>query len=409
MINPDFISIYEELSKLNEGGNQNTAQRYYLHDIGGFDNGNLISAANPDKSLLKYLKVDETIDLNKSLIQLDSDPLNWPILKADDRQIKYIFKCSGCLGIDVVKTARNIYDYRARSKERQCNYSADQMLLCNTCKAKQNGVANNKVDTDTNIIEVAKAVWNRLSDNLFIDKTKEKDAVLSDFGYKELVRLNRTQAEKLPATFWQALQQRPTDYKAVLNFTKTAEVILPFHCPVCEQDYETQLYNAVRDDYYGCITCVNKSRGSQSSRSERFLRAALLTIFGVDAEIKNPPKLEGTKYRNIDILFNFNGQPIAIEYDGHGFHKGKQIASDIAKTKLYSEKYHYKFIRVREAGADPFPEALARVVNINKSFLRLDETDYINCLATICTELGYKLTNKDKQNLHQIFINKYNY
>jgi len=408
-LNNEFMKLYEELSELNEGGNQNTAQIYYMHEIGGFDNGNLIPASNQSASLLNYLNVEKTIEINKPQVQLDEDPLNWPKLKVDDRKVQYIFKCSGCTGIELSKKSRDIYGYRSRSRDNQCSYSAADMVLCRSCAAKKNGVAKNKVNAESSIVEIAKPVWDRLPDKLFIDKAKGKDAVLSSFGYTELLRLNRNNADKIPDTFWQALQQRSNDYKVVLNFTKTAGVILPFHCPDCGQDYETQLYNAVRDDYYGCINCVNKSRGSQSSRSERFLRAALLAIFGEEAEIKNPPKLQGTKYRNVDILFNFKGQPIAIEYDGHGFHKGKQIESDINKTKLYSDNYNYKFIRIREAGAEPFPETLATVITISKPFLRLEEADYLKCLEAICNSLGHKLSKEAKQNLCQVFLNRYSY
>ena len=358
-----------------------------LSRVGGFANGQILPPT--DISLADYLDVEKSIENNPHL--KNADPETW---SAFDRYCKYSFRCPECNSL-VTKSTQTFYSLLSRTKSSEHNHmSVEQILYCASC--------GHKVNRNSNLITEIPEIWDRIPEWLFDDKSKGVSAMLSNRGYSVLYDLNKEQDNRrLPKDFLANLISKNADFRPVKYFSRYSEIILPFVCttPECGLEYSSTIINACSSVVsLGCPACAEATVAG-TSYSEIFLRETIQEV--LDVELINTPK-EG-RFRNIDILFKYNGKLIGIEYDGGRWHSQNIIDVDSRKTQIYKDKHNIKFIRVREKGSAPFPEELAHIINISKPFIQINKAEYFSVIGDICEYIGYPMSEADYEKLLQVY------
>ena len=377
---------------------------YRMSDIGGFDDDdNIIQATAVDNSILKYLNVPASLELNPDLEYLD--PKHWP---AFEEGRTFYYNCPEC-GLPDTLAGRTL---RIRSSTKK---SITDLLKCNVC-------SDSRKQADEGFgVSIARdpVIWERVADWMFEDKSLGEDAILTRKGYEFLLAnnkecdSNKTFLQNLPFAF-DKNSNSISKIKAAKHFTKESELKLPFVCT--NQDCRTKnggkayeyistphLVNKGKLAYLGCDNCITAGKGRQHSLAEDFLKDSVALLFGVKPiEGNDQPKIK--PYHEIDILFKAtSGQYFGIEYDGCKFHKDpKTILADEAKVQLFNTQEGITFMRVREAGCATFNTGLvADVIEIRDWLLSISWDEYLDCLIRIGKVVigsAYEIT-KEKQDL----------
>ena len=358
--------------------------KHRMCEIGGFDeNGQVIKADNLSNSLLPYLNIQASLELNPDLGSID--PKYWP---AFDEKRTFYYNCPSC-GLPDTKKGTSIRYKNAEAK------TAVDLVKCRTC-----GNARRQTDENYGIPIVRDSeVWDRVADWMFDDKSLGEEATLTKAGYEFLLTHNKsTKSNKvfirnLSLAFMD--NDRPAKIKAAKHFTNESELVLPFVCNNKDclarnngkaHEYVSTPHLVNKGIYFGCDSCAGYGRNH--SAAELALRDAIEILFNV--KHKKTKKIK--PYNDIDILFNYNGKMFGIEYDGQRYHQDpKTISADASKMTVFNKEQNIFFIRVREKECLEFSTNIepAKVIKIDGWLLGLSKQKYLACL----TQIGQIVTN----------------
>jgi hypothetical protein len=377
---------------------------YKMSEIGGFDeDGKVIGTDDLNSSLLAYLNIPASLEINTDLRNID--PKYWP---AFDEKRTFYYNCPEC-GLPNAMKGTSLRDYAKSGGS-----SAKDIIKCRICK-KRSQSGNYGVS-----IAEKPIIWERIPDWFFEDKSMKEESILTKKGAEFLIQHNSENTSN--KVFIQNLMlafdsHNAPKIKAAKHFTLESNLKLPFVCTNldCIKRNEDTAYEYISTPhlvnkatvYRGCPKCA--SVGRTHSAAELFLRASIEILFNVQhMETKRIQP-----YNDIDILFNYNGNTFGIEYDGKRFHQDpKTIQADESKVRAFSDQQGINFIRVRENGCADFNknEAPAELIYIYGWLLDISWVAYEECLTKIgkfvTKNEKYKIPEEVLPALKELFINK---
>ena len=379
--------------------NQNKCHTVQAANVGGCDNGKLVLASTMEDSVVPHIHRAKSLIKNADLADMPVE--TWPVLNKD-RTFCYI--CPSC-GIGVELKGSSIQPSTEAMRDKK--YTAADMIKCNVCKRKIDGSA--KTYRAAELIVDIPEVWERIPSWLFVDKSLDKEAVLTKNGIETLLKNNSSHGLATNKAFLQSLALAMTNsseipvIKAAKHLYKGSELKLPWVCTNLDCitankgtnfQYTAKVRDVTRGVYRGCPYCAKKF-GRQHSASEIFLKDSVELLFNVK-HINEQTKIK--PFADIDILFKTqDGNAIGIEYDGRRYHQDpKTINADERKVTSFGEQQGIHFMRVREAGCAPFNGKLAvPPIEIKKEFISLSFDDYLRCLTEIGNGINHIICNTE--------------
>ena len=320
----------------------------------------------------------------------------------------YAFKCPSC---KQSFTMSNYQLYQRANGQSETKIPAN-LAWCSDCMTTEAHIHSQR---QTSFMDTEYASW--------IDPQLFEDGLLTDNACKLILEKNKEDSKALKElNMLTALSDsgrtvednNQLKYAVLRQLPKSSDVRLKFICANkdCQRwcvdhkkknSYWAKLVSVSNNVFHGCPNCLHRNN-TGSSESERRLRKAVEYIFNVQ-HINNQTKIK--PFNVIDILFEYDGKLVGIEYDGGYYHKDPlTIETDEKKVKAYS---NVKFLRVRESACAPFNDELAACINITKPITNLTSEEFIDCLTSIGHRLvgpDFNLTAEQKQFISGDFYNK---